>query len=393
MIAGPWARLLAAGAVAGTGLAVVSGAAGWGTAHRVLAAVALPWLAGLLVLAWVSARHLLAPAFAAVVLFGLAALLTARDVHLAAATLAFGAAAVVATRVVRGGRSGGHVDVRDYVTLTKPRVMSLLLLTGGAAVFVGAHGVPGWDLFALAIAGLALACGGAAALNHYLDRDIDPLMGERTARRPVASGRVAPELALEFGIALSAASFVLLDALVNLPTALLALGGNLFYVLVYTRWLKRTTPQNIVIGGAAGAMPPLVGYAAASGNLGWAALVMFAIVFLWTPPHFWALALMIRDHYANARVPMLPVVRGDRETARQIAWYTAALVAATLLPCAFGVFGLVYAVPAFVLGAVFTWAAIRLWRQTTRARAVALFHYSLLYLALLFVAMALDSVV
>ena len=144
-------------------------------------------------------------------------------------------------------------------------------------------------------------------------------MGERTARRPVASGRIAPELALEFGIALSAVSFVLLDSLVNLPTALLALGGNLFYVLVYTRWLKRTTPQNIVIGGAAGAMPPLVGYAGAAGHLGWPALVMFGIVFLWTPPHFWALALMIREHYANADVPMLPVVRGERETARQIA--------------------------------------------------------------------------
>ena len=388
---GPWARLMAAGAVAGTGLAVVSGAAGWGTAHRLLAALALPWLAGLLVVAWMTARRLLPHAAAAVVLFGLAALLTERSVHLAAAALAFGATALLAARVWRLGEAG-HAAIADYVTLTKPRVMSLLLLTGGAAVFVGARGLPGAGVFALTMAGLALACGGAAALNHYLDRDIDPLMGERTARRPVASGRVAPELALEFGIALTAISFVLLDALVNLPTALLALGGNLFYVLVYTRWLKRTTPQNIVIGGAAGAMPPLVGYAGAAGHLGWAALVMFGIVFLWTPPHFWALALMIREHYANARVPMLPVVRGDRETAKQIAWYTVALVAATLLPVAFGVFGLVYAVPAALLGIAFAWAAFRLWRETTRARAVALFHYSLLYLALLFVAMALDAV-
>jgi protoheme IX farnesyltransferase len=203
---------------------------------------------------------------------------------------------------------------------------------------------------------------------------------------------VAPALALEFGVALSAVSFVLLDSLVNTPTALLALAGNLFYVLVYTRWLKRTTPQNIVIGGAAGAVPPMVGYAGAAGHLGWAAAVMFGIVFLWTPPHFWALALMIRDHYANARVPMLPVVRGDRETARQIAWYSVALVAATLLPVAFGVFGLVYAVPAAVLGGLFVWAAVRLWRETSRRRAVALFHFSLLYLALLFAAMALDAV-
>ena len=388
-MSGPWTRLMAAGAVAGTGLAVVSGAAGWDTAHRLLAALALPWLVGLLVVAWLAARELLAPAVVAIVLFGLAALLTTRSVHLATAALAFAATSLVAARVLRSA-GNGHAAVRDYLTLTKPRVMSLLLLTGGAAVFVGAHGLPGARVFALTMIGLALACGGAAALNHYLDRDIDPLMGERTARRPVASGRVTPQLALEFGIALTAVSFVLLDALVNLPTALLALAGNLFYVLVYTRWLKRTTPQNIVIGGAAGAVPPLVGYAGAAGHLGWAALVMFGIVFLWTPPHFWALALMIREHYANARVPMLPVVRGERETARQIAWYSVALVAATLLPVAFGVFGLVYAVPALVLGLVFAWAAFRLWRETTRARAVALFHYSLLYLALLFVAMALD---
>jgi protoheme IX farnesyltransferase len=218
-------------------------------------------------------------------------------------------------------------------------------------------------------------------------------MGERTARRPVASGRISPERALEFGIALSALSFALLDSLVNLPTALLALAGNLFYVIVYTRWLKRSTPQNIVIGGAAGAVPPLVGYTAASGHLGWAALAMFGIVFLWTPPHFWALALMIREHYAKARIPMLPVVRGERETARQIALYTVALVAATLVPVAFGIFGLLYAVCAVVLGALFAWLAVALWRETTRARAVRLFHYSMLYLALLFVAMAIDAVV
>ena len=389
---GMWTRLMSVGAVLGTGLAVVSGAAGWDTAHRLLAGLALPWLVGLLVVAWVSARRLLPSAVAAVALFGCAALLTSRGVHLAAAAIAFGATAVLALRFAIRDFEAPRVAVRDYVTLTKPRVMSLLLLTGGAAVFVGAGGVPAWSVFALTMIGLALACGGSAALNHYLDRDIDPLMGARTAKRPVASGRVPPHVALEFGIALSAVSFVLLDALVNLPTALLALAGNLFYVLVYTRWLKRTTPQNIVIGGAAGAVPPLVGYAGAAGHLGWAAAAMFGIVFLWTPPHFWALALMIREHYAKARVPMLPVVRGDRETARQIAWYTVALVAATLLPVAFGVFGLVYALPALVLGAIFAWSAFRLWRQTTRTRAVALFHYSLLYLALLFVAMALDAV-
>src|SRR5213079_2405781 len=205
------------------------------------------------------------------------------------------------------------------------------------------------------------------------------------AKRPVASGRLAPQLALEFGIALSAVSFVLLDALVNLPTALLALAGNLFYVLVYTRWLKRTTPQNIVIGGAAGAVPPLVGWAAATGNLTLPAFWLFLIVFLWTPPHFWALALLIKRDYAVARIPMLPVVRGDRETTRQIVLYSLALVALTIVPFAVGSFGLVYLVAALVLGAVLLGLAVSLRREPTPARAAGLFHYSLLYLALLFV--------
>jgi protoheme IX farnesyltransferase len=271
--------------------------------------------------------------------------------------------------------------------------MSLLLLTGAAGAFVGAGGVPEFRVLGATMVGLALACGGASALNHYLDRDIDKLMGSRTAQRPLASGRMQPERALEFGLALSAFSFVLLDSLVNLPTALLALAGNLFYVLVYTRWLKRSTPQNIVIGGAAGAVPPLVGYAGATGHLGWAALVMFAVVFVWTPPHFWALALMIKEHYARAGVPMLPVARGDRETARQIVWYTAVLVAVTLAPVAFGVFGVLYGISAAVLGAIFAWYALELRRSMERVAAVRLFHYSLLYLALLFVAMAVDSVI
>ena len=392
MTTGLWARVLAVLAVAGTALAVVSGAADWHTAHRLLAALALPPLLGLLVIAWMSARRLLPAAIGSVVLFGTAALLTVEPWHLGVAALAFGATALLAAQAFRGA-PGAVGDVRDYVTLTKPRVMSLLLLTGGAAVFVGAEGVPDWGIFAATMLGLALACGGAAALNHYYDRDIDKLMGTRTATRPVAAGRIAPEYALEFGIALSALSFVLLDSLVNLPTALLALAGNLFYVLVYTRWLKRSTPQNIVIGGAAGAVPPLVGYTAAAGHLGWAALAMFGIVFLWTPPHFWALALMIREHYERASVPMLPNVKGEQETARQIVWYTLALVAATLVPVAFGVFGLFYGVSALLLGLVFIWMAVSLRRHTTKPHAVKLFHFSMLYLALLFVAMALDAVV
>src|SRR3984957_11457508 len=374
---GFWARVMGVAAVAGTGLAVISGAAGWDTAHRVLAGVALPPLAALVAIAWVTARRELPIALTALVFFGLAALLTGKDVHLIMASAAFAATAVAAARTFRGVEPAVG-SVRDYVNLTKPRIMSLLLLTGGAGLFVGARGAPALSAALLTMLGLALACGGASALNHYLDRDIDKLMGSRTEARPVASGRIPEARALEFGLALSAFSFVLLDSLVNLPTALLALGGNLFYVLVYTRWLKRSTVQNIVIGGAARAVPPLVGSAGASGHLGWAALVMFAIVFVWTPPHFWALALMIKDHYANAKVPMLPVLKGDRETARQIVWYTVVLVVATIVPVAFGVFGLFYGVAAAVLGAIFAWYALELRRTLERRSAVRLFHYSLL---------------
>ncbi len=240
--------------------------------------------------------------------------------------------------------------------------------------------------------GLALACGGASAMNHVLDRDVDRSM-KRTASRPVADGRVSPELALEFGLALSALSFVLLASAVNVLTACLALVGNLFYVVVYTRWLKRSTPQNIVIGGAAGAVPPLVGFAAATGNLALPALFLFLIVFFWTPPHFWALALLIKRDYEAARIPMLPVVKGDRETARQVLLYTVLLVALTLVPVLTGTFGALYLVAAVILGAQFVRLALRLWRSTAPAQAGALFHYSLAYLALLFVAMAADPMV
>jgi len=218
-------------------------------------------------------------------------------------------------------------------------------------------------------------------------------MGKRTRSRPVASGRVAPSRAFEFGLALLAFSFVLLASAVNVLTAVLALVGGLFYVVVYTRWLKRSTSQNIVIGGAAGAVPPLVGWAAATGHVGVAALLLFAIVFIWTPPHFWALALLIKENYAKARVPMLPVVRGDRATARQIVVYSLVLVAATLLPWGWGGAGPLYVVCALALGAVFLWLAEALRRDTTPRRAMLLFHYSLLYLALLFAALALDAVI
>jgi protoheme IX farnesyltransferase len=240
------------------------------------------------------------------------------------------------------------------------------------------------------MAGLALACGGASALNHVLDADIDRLMGKRTERRPVAAGRVPPSRALEFGLALSALSFVLLASTVNVLTATLAFVGNLFYVLVYTRWLKRSTPQNIVIGGAAGAVPPLVGWAAATGDLALPALFLFLIVFVWTPPHFWALALLIKESYAAANVPMLPVVRGERETTRQILWYSLLLVGVTLLPFLWHAAGVAYLAAALALGTVFLALALRLLVDATRRRAGLLFHYSLLYLALLFAALAVD---
>ena len=389
---GPWLRLTALAAAAGTLLAVVSGAAGLGTAHRLLAALVAPPLAALLVTAWLAHRELVPAVLTASALFTAAAALPGRGAHAVLAACALASLLVVCVQSFRGERVSWGVW-RDYVALTKPRIMSLLLVTGFCGMIVGARGWPGTTTAVAAMVGLALACGGASALNHVLDRDIDPLMGERTKQRPVASGRVVPSRALEFGLALSAFSFVLLASTVNVLTAVLALVGNLFYVVVYTRFLKRSTSQNIVIGGASGAVPPLVGWAAATGNVNVAALILFAIVFVWTPPHFWALALLIKDNYKAAGVPMLPVVKGDRETARQIVLYSIGLVAVTLLPWAWGTAGLLYLASALALGAVFVWLAERLRRENTPRRAMVLFHYSLLYLALVFAAMALDLVV
>jgi heme o synthase len=383
-------RLCGLLATAGAAATVASGSLG--LAHRTLAAVTLPPLVALVVAAWIEHRPLLSWTVAALGSFLLAiATWWAGAFHVAAAAAALALTAVTTARLHRGNAVPGG-PWRDYVTLTKPRIMSLLLLTGACGMFVGAGGVPPLGDLAVLLVGLGLACGGASALNHYLDRDIDRLMGKRTRSRPVASGRVPPESALEFGLALSALSFVLLGSLANVLTATLALVGNLFYVLVYTRWLKRSTPQNIVIGGAAGAVPPLVGWAAATGNLALPALALFAIVFFWTPPHFWALALLIKRDYAAAGVPMLPVVRGERETARQIVLYTFVLIAVTLVPVGFGVFGALYLTAALALGGAFLWLALRLRRELVPARAAVLFHYSLAYLALLFVAMALDPV-
>jgi protoheme IX farnesyltransferase len=398
---GPLLRLTALAAAAAAAAVVAGAALELGTTHWGVALVALPLLVAVAVAARIAYPRLQTPALAALGLM-LAAIATggllaasggarwAAVLHVAAAGAALAASLVTAAVSFRGAPLPLG-PWRDYVTLTKPRIMTLLLLTGAAGMFVGAGGWPDpWD-FAAMLAGLALACGGASALNHVMDADIDRLMGERTRRRPVAAGRVPAPRALEFGLALSALSFALLASSVNVLTAVLALVGNLFYVVVYTGWLKRTTPQNIVIGGAAGAVPPLVGFAAATGNLALPALWLFLIVFLWTPPHFWALALMIREHYAAARVPMLPVVRGERETTRQILVYSAVLVAFTV---AVGLWlGPLYTIAAAGLGAAFLLLAWRLRRDPSRRRAVVLFHYSLAYLALLFVAAAVDPLV
>ena len=386
---GSWLRLTALFAALAVLLAVVSGAASLGTAHRLLAALALPPLLAVVVAAKVAHPRLLAPAAGALILFGIAALVTAPGLHLALAAVAFSAALILAVASYRG-ETAPAASWRDYVTLTKPRIMSLLLITGLCGMFVADRGVPAVSLIVVTMTGLALACGGASALNHVLDRDIDKLMGKRTRARPVAAERMPVSRALEFGLALSAFSFVLLASLVNVLAAVLALVGNLCYVLVYTRWLKRTTPQNIVIGGAAGAVPPLVGWAAVTGNLTLPALWLFLIVFFWTPPHFWALALLIRRDYEAARIPMLPVVRGARETTRQIVLYSLVLVAVTVVPFLWGTLGLVYLGVALGLGAAFLLLAVRLRREATPRQASVLFHFSLLYLALLFAAMAVD---
>jgi protoheme IX farnesyltransferase len=276
----------------------------------------------------------------------------------------------------------------DYVTLTKPKVQLLLLLTTVTTMYVA--GDPSASLVALTVIGGSLSAGGAAAVNHYYDRDIDAQMA-RTATRPVPSGRVRPRSALIYGVVLAALSFVLLATTVNLLSAFLALSGFLGYVFVYTIWLKRSTPQNIVIGGAAGAVPPLVGWAAVTGGLDPAALYLFAIVFYWTPPHFWALSLLMKDDYARVGVPMMPVVHGEAETRRQIVLYTVLLTVLTLLPVVFGFFGAIYAAAAVILGGVFLALAVRLQRRADRRSALRTYLYSLAYLALLFGAMVVDA--
>ena len=278
--------------------------------------------------------------------------------------------------------------VSDYVEMTKPKVQSLLLFTTVTTMYVA--GDPSLGLVALTCLGGALSAGGAGAINHALDRDIDRVM-KRTADRPVASGRVSARAAIVYGVLLGCASFALLALAVNLLAAVLALSGLLGYVLVYTLWLKRSTPQNIVIGGAAGAVPPLVAWAAVTDGLTGTPLYLFAIVFFWTPPHFWSLSLLMKDEYARAGVPMLPVVRGEAETRRQILLYTVLLYAVSQLPFCAGAFGFVYLVCSVALGAAFIYGAWRLLRRADRRSALRLYLFSLAYLAALFAAMVADA--
>lgn len=282
--------------------------------------------------------------------------------------------------------------VSAYLELTKPRIVLLLLITAVPAMILADRGMPSLWLIAATLLGGTMSAGGANAINQYIDRDIDEVM-TRTRRRPLPAHVIEPHRALAFGVVLGVAGFVWLAFVVNLPAALLSASALLFYVFVYTVWLKRSTPQNIVIGGAAGAAPALVGWAAVTGRVGWPAVVLFAIVFVWTPPHFWALSLRYRGDYAAAGVPMLPVVAGSDATTRQILLYSWVLVATSVVLWPVARTGLVYPAAAVALGAVFLARAMHLRARRTTAAAMSLFRFSIAYLALLFGAVALDTLV
>ena len=279
---------------------------------------------------------------------------------------------------------------RDLVALTKPRIISLLLVTTIAPMYVA--GDPSWQLVLAVFVGGYLMAGGANAVNMYMDRDIDDRMS-RTRLRPIPSGRMRPEVVLAFGVLCATTATFLLAHVANVLTATLALGGFYTYVFVYTRWLKRSSPQNIVIGGAAGAFPPLVGVAAVTGRIDLLGVYLFLIIFYWTPPHFWALALLKQRDYGRAGVPMAPLIWGERETMRNMLWYTMILVPLTLLPVAFGALGAPYLVMSALLGAWLVVGVVRVMRATEFQKpAWALYKFSLLYLALLFAAMVVDRV-
>ena len=345
----------------------------------------------------------------------LGSLIWAGTVALAVASYYAARTEVVAVSGATTGGTGGAVEatdvagrrhstgdtIRAYVALTKPRIIELLLVTTVPAMVLATRDVPGiqpMDWFRVTVWTLVagtLAAGAANAINQYLDRDIDERM-VRTRRRPLPAHDVTPDRAMVFGVVLAAISVALMAAFVNLVAAFLTLLAIAFYVLVYTIMLKRSTPQNIVIGGAAGALPPVIGWAAVTGGVGLPALMLFLLVFYWTPPHFWALALRIRTDYAAAGVPMLPVVRGIAETSRQIALYTVLLVAVSMVFAVVAQMGLVYLAAAVVLGAIFLWRAFRLWREgsapeASTAQAIRLYRYSISYLTILFAAVAIDA--
>jgi protoheme IX farnesyltransferase len=296
------------------------------------------------------------------------------------------ASPAVLTRPSIRARMGG------FVALTKPRIIELLLVTTLPTMVVAKRGVPSLSLIVATLAGGTLAAGGANAINMWHDRDIDALM-KRTAQRPLVTGVVGPAEALVFALVLEAAAFVLLWQTVNPLSAVLAASATAFYVFVYTLWLKRTSKQNIVIGGAAGAVPVLIGWSSVTNSLSWAPIVLFALIFVWTPPHFWALAIKYRDDYAAADVPMLPVVSDDATVGRQILGYTLVLWVVSLVFVPVAHMGLLYTASAVVLGAVFVLFAVRVLRDASVANAMRLFGWSITYVTLLFGAMALDQLV
>jgi heme o synthase len=400
----------------------LGGAATWMFAHRLLAAAVLVLVVWLAIRARTMAnrsRDLVVLSTAALGLFVAQVLVGAANVwselapaavtaHVAVSALIWGVLVAIATvsrRFATRYRTGvGEGDVRAngqrsslrettaaYFQLTKPRIVVLLLITTVPAMLLAGRELPSIWLVLATLAGGSVAAGSANAINCYLDRDIDEVM-RRTRRRPLPAHRISPERALAFGYALGAVSFFFLATTVNVLAATLALSAIAFYVFVYTMWLKRTSVQNIVIGGAAGAVPALVGWAAVTGTVGLPAWVLFAIVFVWTPPHFWALAMNYRGDYAAAGVPMLPVVRGAGETRRQILRYSLVLFGTSLLLIPLGDMGPVYGAAAVSLGAGFVWRALRLWRDGSPAESMRLFRFSLVYLALLFAAVAVDAV-
>ncbi|MEX1248350.1 MAG: heme o synthase [Anaerolineales bacterium] len=386
--------------------------------HRLLASILAVHLLLMLRRAWLtqhSQRGILAAATLTVVLFFSQALVGALKVstlfpiellalHVATAAAVCALAVILVVLVGLAGRSEAEETreasrpvnrkqrAKDLVNLTKPIIVGLLLVTTYSGMVVGAKALPSLELTFWTLLGGAMAAGGSGAINQYIDRETDRRM-TRTARRPIAAGRMLPPEGLAFGLALLAASFFILADFVNLLAALLALAGMIYYIVVYSLWLKHATVQNIVIGGGAGAIPPLVGWAAATGHLDVPALFLFAIIFMWTPPHFWALALIKRNDYARAGVPMLPVVRGERVTRTQIWIYTLELVALTLLMPFLGMAGGLFFVSALVLGGFLILAAWRVWRVGGNKLAWLMYRYSSIYLALLFAALMVDALV